>query len=255
MPVTAITGSASGIGAALSEVLMSAGHTVIGIDRANAEINADLSTPSGRQAAVASVLERCGGVLDGLVCCAGVGVTAPSCGLIVAVNHFGVNDLLDGLFEALQKGHKPAAVVVGSVASVQPGAHELPMVKAMLSGDETRAIELAESQNEPHMAYAGSKYSVTCMARQKAPDWGKLGVRLNVVAPGAVETPLLQASKADPRYGESTRRFVAPLGRGSEPTEVASVIAFLLSEQASFVHGSVLFADGGMDAMVRPNTF
>ena len=255
MSVIAITGSASGIGAALSEVLRENGHSVIGIDRSGAEIEADLSTAEGRGQAVAAVLERCGGVLDGLVCCAGLGVTASSCGLIVAVNHFGVSALLDGLADALSRGTQPAAVVVGSVAAIQPGAGELPMVEAMLAGDEARALALAEEQGEAHLAYAGSKFAVTCLARRKAVDWARRGVRLNVVAPGAVETPLLQASKADPRYGESTRRFVAPLGRGSEPQEVAAVIAFLLGAQASFVHGSVLFVDGGMDAMVRPNVF
>ncbi len=65
MSVIAITGSASGIGAALKELLARAGHTVIGIDRGQADIEADLSTPGGRETAVAAVLDRCGGVLDG----------------------------------------------------------------------------------------------------------------------------------------------------------------------------------------------
>lgn len=255
MSVIAITGSASGIGAALKELLTSAGHTVIGIDRSQADVEADLSTAEGRAAAVAAVLERCSNVLDGLVCCAGVGVTAPSSGLVVAVNYFGVSALLDGLADALSRGQQPAAVVVGSVAATQAGAAELPMVEAMLAGDEARAIELAEQGGQTHLAYAGSKYAVTCLARRSVVDWAGRGVRLNVVAPGAVETPLLQASKADPRYGESTRRFVAPLGRGSEPREVAEAIAFLLGPQASFIHGSVLFVDGGMDALMRTKVF
>ncbi len=224
MSVIAITGSASGIGAALSEVLRENGHSVIGIDRSRAEIEADLSTAQGREEAVAAVLERCGGVLD-------------------------------GLFDALSRGRHPAAVVVGSVAATQPGVGAQPMVKAMLDGDEALAMELAEQDGQTHLAYASSKYAVTCLARRKAVEWARRGVRLNVVAPGAVETPLLQASKDDPRYGESTRRFVAPLGRNSEPAEVAEVIAFLLSEKSSFIQGSVLFVDGGMDALVRPDVF
>lgn len=255
MSVIAITGSASGIGAALSEVLRENGHSVIGIDRSRAEIEADLSTAEGREEAVAAVLERCGGVLDGLVCCAGLGVTASSSGLIVAVNHFGAGAVLDGLFDALSRGRHPAAVVVGSVAATQPGVGAQPMVKAMLDGDEALAMELAEQEGQTHLAYAGSKYAVTCLTRRKAVEWARRGVRLNVVAPGAVETPLLQASKDDPRYGESTRRFVAPLGRNSEPAELAQVIAFLLSEKSSFIQGSVLFVDGGMDALVRPDVF
>lgn len=255
MPITAITGAASGIGAALSRQLQDAGHTVIGIDRANSDINADLSTPAGRQQAITEVLERSGGTLDHLVLCAGVGVTAPSCGLILAVNYFAASSLLDGLADALGKGSQPSAVVVGSVASVQPGADKLPIVELMLAGDESAAIEAANQAGEPSMAYASSKYAVSALVRRQVHVWAKRGVRLNVVAPGVVETPLYQASTEDPRYGEATRNFVAPLGRGSQPQELAEVIRFLLSPQASFIHGTVLFADGGMDAMVRPGRF
>ena len=69
MSVTVVTGSASGIGAAVCEQLKQAGHRVIGIDRQNADIVADLSTSVGRKAAVDAALAACGGTLDGLVCC------------------------------------------------------------------------------------------------------------------------------------------------------------------------------------------
>lgn len=255
MPITAVTGAASGIGAALCQQLRDAGHQVIGIDRANSDINVDLSTAAGRQQAVDQVLQRCDGVLDHLVLCAGVGVTAPSCGLILAVNYFAVSALLDGLADALGRGNQPAAVVVGSVAAVQPGADQQPIVELMLAGDEAAALAAANQAAEPSMAYAGSKYAVSALVRRQVHDWARRGVRLNVVAPGVVETPLYQASTEDPRYGKATRSFVAPLGRGSQPAELAEVIRFLLSPQASFIHGTVLFADGGMDAMVRPGRF
>lgn len=255
MPVTAISGSASGIGAAVSAALRAAGHQVIGIDRANAEVEADLSTPQGRQAAIAQVLELSGGVLDGLVCCAGVGVTAPSVGLVLAVNYFGVSQLLEGLAPALVKGQQPAALVIGSVAATHGGAEQQPMVEAMLAGDEPRALELASALGQPHVAYACSKYAVTSLARRLAVDWAAQGIRLNVVAPGAVQTPLHQASLDDARFGQAVREFVAPLGRAGTPEEIAAVVAFLQSAQASFVHGSVIFVDGGMDAMVRPQRF
>lgn len=255
MPVTAVTGSASGIGAAVCAALTAAGHRIIGIDRAEADVTADLSSPAGRQAAIAAVLELSGGVLDGLVCCAGVGVTAPSSGLMLAVNYFGVSELLDGLEGALAKGVNPAALVIGSVASTQANADQQPMVEAMLAGNESQALELANSLNQPHVAYACSKYAITCNARQRAITWGKLGIRLNVVAPGAVETPLHQAALDDARFGQAVRQFVAPLGRAGHSEEIASLVTFLQSTQASFIHGSVVFVDGGMDAMVRPARF
>ncbi|MCU1758658.1 SDR family oxidoreductase [Pseudomonas sp. 14P_8.1_Bac3] len=255
MPITAITGSASGIGAAVSTALRAAGHQVIGIDRNNAEVIADLSTPQGRDAAIAQVLELSGGVLDGLICCAGVGVTAPSCGLILAVNYFGVSQLLDGLQGALAKGQQAAALVIGSVAATHSGPDGLPMIDAMIAGDEARALALAESLGQPHVAYAASKSAISQHARSLAVSWGKQGLRLNVVAPGAVQTPLHQASLDDARFGQSTRDFVAPLGRAGQPSEIAAVVAFMQSPQASFIHGSVIFVDGGMDAMVRASRF
>jgi NAD(P)-dependent dehydrogenase (short-subunit alcohol dehydrogenase family) len=255
MPITAITGSASGIGAAVATAMRAAGHQVIGIDRNNAEVIADLSTQKGRDAAIAQVLEQCDGVLDGLICCAGVGVTAPSSSLILTVNYFGVSQLLDGLHGALAKSQQPAALVIGSVAATHSGPDGQPMIEAMIAGDEPLALGLANTLNQPHVAYAASKYAITQHARSLAVSWGKQGLRLNVVAPGAVETPLHQASLDDARFGKSTREFVAPLGRAGQPSEIAAVVAFLQSSQASFIHGSVVFVDGGMDAMVRASRF
>lgn len=254
MPVTAVTGSASGIGAAVCTALESAGHTLIRIDRANADINADLSTAEGRAKTIAEVLSICNGKLDGLVCCAGVGVTAPNSGIIVSVNYFGVSELVDGLEEALSKGHNPAALIIGSVAgAMQQGTNDA--IEAMLKGDEAAAVEAVNATNQPQIAYSSSKYAVSVYARRKAVTWGAKGIRINVVAPGAVETPLHQASKEDPRFGEAVKNFVAPIGRSGTPAEIAQTVAFLQSDQASFVHGSVMFVDGGMDAMVRTKTF
>lgn len=255
MPITAVTGSASGIGAALCAQLRNEGHTVIGIDRANADVNADLSTADGCQQAIDEVLVQANGALDHLVLCAGVGVTAPSTELILAVNYFAVSRMLDGLLGAMSQRPDASAVVVGSVASVQPGINKHPVVEQMLSGDEAAAMATIKEANDPSLAYGGSKLAVSLLVRRKVREWAKHGVRLNVVAPGVVETPLYKASTEDARYGEATRNFVAPIGRGSQPDELANVIRFLLSTQASFMHGTVVFADGGMDAMMRPDRF
>src|SRR5213593_2303810 len=114
MRVTAVTGSASGIGAALRARLGAAGERVIGVDLRDAEVIADLARPEGRDAAVAAVRAACGGRLDGLVACAGVGPQVEPASTIVSVNYFGAQAVLAGLADALAAGDRPAAVAVSS---------------------------------------------------------------------------------------------------------------------------------------------
>ena len=129
--------------------------------------------------------------------------------MIVGVNYFGMSELVEGLEGALAHGQKPAVTLIGSVASVHPGMDKLPMVSAMLAGDEQQALAQADAMAMPQAAYAGSKYAIAVFARRKAVALGPKGIRINVVAPGAVETPLLDASRADARYGDAIRKFVA----------------------------------------------
>lgn len=253
--VTAVTGSASGIGAAVSQLLKENGHRVIGIDRVNADINADLSTSEGRQAVITQLSDLCQGKLDGLICCAGVGVTAPSNGLIISVNYFGVTELLEGLEGCLSQSEQPAVTIIGSFAAIQQLGEPDAMLELMLEGKEEEAINRANELDQPQISYAASKYAVSVYARKKAVAWGKQGIRLNVIAPGAVETPLHKASEQDPRFGQAVKDFVAPIGRAGKPSEIAELAAFLQSGKASFIHGSVFFIDGGMDAMVRTRYF
>ncbi len=251
MSVTAVTGSASGIGAAVCQQLRDAGHTVIGIDRQQAEVVADLSNEEGRKEAAEQVMAISHGKLDGLVCCAGLGVTAPSSSLVVSVNYFGSTQLIELLQPALLKGDKSAITIIGSVAASQQAAQPHAITQLMLNNDEAGARAAADELGQPHIAYAASKYALTLHCRQLAVKNGNTGVRLNIVAPGAIETPLHEASKNDPRFGEAVRNFIAPIGRNGQPSEIADAVSFLQSPKASFIHGSILYVDGGMDAMIR----
>lgn len=257
MPTTLVTGSASGIGAATVTALQAAGHTVIGVDLRNADITGDLSTAEGRQAVIAQALARCNGTLDGLVLCAGLGAQVQPASLVVSVNYFGAVELLDGLLPALQKGNNPSAVVISSVASAMLPWDKNPLAAACEAGDEAAAsaIVMGAGAQGGNLAYAGSKNALTVAVRKRAAAWGQAGVRLNTLAPGATETPLLQAGLQDPRFSESIKNFVAPIARRAEPREMASVIAFLMSDAASFVHGAQFYADGGIDAVTRPTQF
>lgn len=263
MPITAVTGAASGIGAAVCAALEAADHQVIRIDLRVGDIQADLSTPAGRANAIDGVLARCGGKLDRLVLCAGVGPQVEPAARIVAINYLGAVALLDGLLPALARGRDPAAVVVSSVASTQLTWERNPLrglLEASPDGSqydeaELAAVLAAAGPQCGQLAYAGSKNAVTVAVRQRVRQWGAAGVRLNSVAPGAVETPLLQKGLEDPRYGQAIRDFVAPIPRRAQPQEIAAMIAFLLGPQAGFVHGAQFVVDGGVDAMMRPTSF
>jgi NAD(P)-dependent dehydrogenase (short-subunit alcohol dehydrogenase family) len=251
----AVTGSASGIGAALRARLERAGAHVIGVDVRDADVIADLGTREGRAAAVAKVRALAGGRLDGLVACAGVGPHVEPWSTIVSVNYFGAQALCEGLREPLAAARPSAAVVVSSNSSTLPGS-DTPLVAACLSGDEAEARRIA-LELDGHRAYAGSKLALTRWMRRSAPgaEWAGAGVRLNAVAPGPVVTPLLQGGLDHPIYGPAIRGFPVPVGDFGTPDQVASAIAFLLGPEAAFCCGSVLFVDGGTDALLRPEQY
>ena len=257
MTTIALTGSRSGIGAATVAALQALGHTVIGIDLRGADVAADLSNPAGRAEAIAQVLDRCGGQLDGLVLCAGLGAQVEPASQVAAVNYFGAVALLDGLLPALAKGQNASAVVVSSVASSQLPWDKNPLAAACEAGDEAQVAAICNGAGAKggHLAYAGSKNALTVAVRRRAVAWGQQSVRLNTVAPGAVETPLLQAGLADPRYGQAIKDFVAPIARRARPDEVASLIVYLMGAQAGFIHGAQFYIDGGVDALYRPTQF
>ena len=189
--------------------------------------------------------------------CAGLGAQVQPASLIASVNYFGAVELLDALLPALQKGKNPSAVVISSVASAMLPWDKNPLAAACEAGDEATvsAIVMGAGAQGGNLAYAGSKNALTVAVRKRAAAWGQAGVRLNSLAPGATETPLLQAGLQDPRFSESIKNFVAPIARRAEPREMASVVAFLMSDAASFVHGAQFYVDGGIDAVTRPTQF
>jgi NAD(P)-dependent dehydrogenase (short-subunit alcohol dehydrogenase family) len=148
-------------------------------------------------------------------------------------------------------------VVISSVASAMLPWEKNPLAAACEAGDEAQAsaIVMGAGPQGGNLAYAGSKNALTVAVRKRASVWGQAGVRLNTLAPGATETPLLQAGLQDPRYGEAIKNFVAPIARRADPAEIASVVVFLMSQAASFVHGAQFYVDGGIDAATRPTQF
>lgn len=254
MATAVITGSASGIGAAIQQRLEADGDRVIGIDLRGAAIDADLSTPEGRKTAIEGALEHSGGAIDRLVACAGLGPTVEDLRLVASVNYFGAVELLDGLRDAMVGREGAAAVAISSNSARFGPFDDHPYVAACLAHDEALARELVAKENG-FVAYGGSKHALCRAVRRRAKPWGEAGVHLNGVCPGATDTPLLRGAIEHPVWGPGVASLDIPLGRRAEPWEIASVIAFLLGPDAGYVHGSVVYVDGGNDAAIRPDRF
>lgn len=253
----AVSGSASGIGRALTELLRAQGDDVIGVDLEDVEVNADLGTPEGRSRAVAEVLERAGGTLDGVVACAGVsGQTT----LAVTVNFFGAVELLEGLRPALARAERPRAAVVGSISGTQPV--DDAVVRACLERDEPaalRAAELALEQKRGGRLYPSGKSAVAQWARAAAvsPEWAGEGIPLNVVAPGVVRTPMTAPLFADEAMVKVMNEAVPmPLNGYADAVVIAEALSWLVSPANSHMAGQVIYVDGGAEATLRgPRVF
>ena len=254
MGTIAITGAASGICAATADRLKREGHRIIGVDVQPCDVVADLGTTEGRRHAAEQIGELSGGSLDGLVSGAGLGPYADP-EAVIRVNYFGAVAILDDLKPLLARGQEPAAVAISSIGAiiveVAPDQAVPACLDACLAGDEEAAVAAIRGRTG-NEAYCLAKRALALKIRANATDWGSAGIRLNAIAPGTTETPMLDEIYRTEEIGDAVRALPIPIGRSAPPEELASVICFLLGPDARFVHGAMIHADGGSDCVVRP---
>jgi NAD(P)-dependent dehydrogenase (short-subunit alcohol dehydrogenase family) len=241
-----VSGAASGMGAACAELAAHRGATVVGMDRDGEglarlghrfeliQLVHDLTDVEASAAAVARCAQELGG-LDGLVNAAGVFRTVEFLGITVEDfdRMFAIN--LRAHFFLMQAAAKAMVDQGGSIVNFASTAARVP-----------RPIS---------SHYAAGKAAVVSFTRSAAAALGSRGVRVNAVCPGVIATPMIESILEDrARRGGTTAKAIEgewceqhPMGRLGTPMEVAEVVAFLLSDAASYVTGESLGVNGGSD--------
>lgn len=236
--VVIVTGAARGIGLATTKQLLAKGASVAMVDRDSDElaiasegldnilvVDADVSAPAEATRMITETLSAFGRV-DALVNNAGVADFGPieetsfeRWRNVMATN-------LDGVFLCSQAATAALKETQGSIVNI-----------ASISG--LRASTL-------RVAYGTSKAAVIQLTKQQAVELGEFGVRANCVAPGPVRTKLAMAVHSPEII--SAYHDAIPLNRYGTEDEIASVIVFLCSDEASYVTGQVIASDGGFEA-------
>jgi len=242
--VVLVAGGGSGIGAATAAAFAAEGAAVVVADADEAaagRVAAGLGDGRRARAVTVDVTDRAAvdalvadaqrwfGRLDVLVNSAGIREIVPVLDLDPALWHRVIDINLSGTFHASQAFAR-AAVAMGRPASIVNIASSVGLI-----GAPNRA------------AYVASKHGVVGLTKSMALDLARHGIRVNAVAPGVVRTAMTESYFGDPGR---VRRLQAshPIGREARPDEIAAVVTFLASADASYMTGAIVPVDGGYSA-------
>jgi NAD(P)-dependent dehydrogenase (short-subunit alcohol dehydrogenase family) len=224
--IALVTGGGSGIGAATVALLRARGATVVAADLEAGDVHLDVTDEASVDAAVAEVVDQFGR-LDLAANVAGTsGTYANIADSELAAWRHTMEVNLDGVYLCLRAELRAGATSIVNVAS-SAGRMGVPGLAA----------------------YSASKHAVIGLTKSAALETAKQGVRVNCVCPGSTRTPMLTAFVGGDEQALEGMGRRAPMARLGTPDEIAEAIAWLLSDAASFLTGSVIEADGGVAAV------
>lgn len=247
--IAVVTGARSGLGEATCAALEADGDRVIRVDLADCDVNADLSTPAGREAALAGIRALAPDRVDAVVTWAGGGGASIA---LLCVNYFGTVDIVDGLHDLLARSSAPRVVVTSSRMSVEPCDETL--VELLLAHKETEIVATYGDETTPLSYYIAAKTAVARWMRRTSimPKWGQAGIRINALAPGFIETPRTRTGMQDPAAAAwMIEAHPQAEDVRSQPDEIGALVRFLASPENSLLIGQCLFADRGTEAILR----
>jgi NAD(P)-dependent dehydrogenase (short-subunit alcohol dehydrogenase family) len=230
--IIVVFGAKGGIGKDIAELLKESKSTVIPCDRGtnNGEfIDSDITNKESLEQLFSGVVQQYGRI-DGIINCAGVNsrkkyqeYTQEDWGNIININLSGAFLICQTAFEFMKKQGAGSVVHVGSTQS-------------FTSWNGRGRFSLAP--------YNSAKAGLVGLIKASALEVAKNNLRVNMVCPAFVDTPLVRPVKDDAElYNDIISR--TPLGRFAKPREISNVIAFLISDESSFITGQSILVDGG----------
>lgn len=244
-----VTGSSSGIGKETARVCSRMGATVLGVDvnkafdHVDELYRADLSDAR----TIDALVEALPSGIDGLANIAGLPPTAPA-DKVVQVNLLGLQRFTLGMIDKLNDG--ASIVNLASLAGFG-WQHSVEAIKASAHVDMDAVqpfLEKFEISNEGGRSYFFSKEALVVWTMQNRWTWRDRGIRMNAVSPGPVDTPILGDFLET--LGARAEEDARVMDRPGLPTDVAPVVAFLLSDMTSWIRGANISADGGMSSNI-----